>query len=194
MLGELYVTILIAKTTLYDEEWTVDTKSIFFGKLRRALQYLSTKGAKCSARIGKYLMFTYSTAVKKPDTEEGMSSEFYHFRSAECTNIFYVGQLIQSISKRFIEYLVIKRPCSKNMIVTYGLLRIIVVISSFFLYVNSSNTASTADCCRKFSWYAGCILFFRYYYTKLSHYCPISLNTLVPQRLFFAAQQRIAVT
>ena len=115
MLGELYVTILIAKTTLYDEEWTVDTKSLFFGKLRRALQYLSTKGAKCSARIGKYFLFTYSTAVKKPDTQESMSSEFYHFRSAECTNIFYVSQLIQSITMWHIEYPVIKRSCSKNM-------------------------------------------------------------------------------
>ena len=89
----------------------------------------------------------YSTAVKKPDTQESMSSEFYHFRSAECTNIFYVSQLIQSITMWFIEYPVIKRSCSKNMRVIYELFRVIIVTPSFvLLYVNSSNTASTANC------------------------------------------------
>jgi hypothetical protein len=121
-----YVTILIAKTTLYDEEWTVDTKSLFFGKLRRALQYLSTKGAKCSARIGKYLMFTYSTAVKKPDTQLSMARA--SFLS------FSIGSVLIYCS------FVFEKKIESNF---DGLFRSIIVIPNFFLYVNSSNAAST---------------------------------------------------
>ncbi len=90
------------------------------------MQYLSTKGANCSARIGKYLMFTYSTAVKKPDTQLSMvRASFLSFS---------IGSVLIYCSFVFEK---------KNESNFDGLFRSIIVIPNFFLYVNSSNAAST---------------------------------------------------